>query len=252
MGYKLYIENGEDIPAIIIQPDASEAPANSTEGTTVTNFFKYGIANGLTKNQVLEYSISLIADWATHDQAEKDLIIAFIESNQFTASVTTEIRDSISAPYLGFKIFNTTYGSSEWWKGVKWASIEENIIMLSSGTNGIYAHSNTSMTQLAFNVCVPSINSVNPNATKVFAKIVADYETDGDSTGAADLFCYTDYIAVANSEYNIPNQLWRVVESPDWIEVTEKKTYRLRTKRVGGVGSDDINVEGFTLMLKYV
>lgn len=125
------------------------------------------------------------------------------------------------------------------------------VIYLNSGMDGGYTHSGTSMTQVKFGIVVPSIASVLPTASKVYAKIVGDFDTEGAADMAVDLFCYTDYIAVPNSEFSITNQSWAVIEQADWIEITELKTFRIRTKRVGGAGGNDISVEGFMLMVKY-
>ncbi len=106
MARKLYIENGESIPSVIIQNAVDPAPSGFTEATTIANFFLYGTEYGLTESETLDEIVALITDWSTHDPAEKAQVIAYIEQNHFVASITTEIRNDVTPPYNGFKIFN--------------------------------------------------------------------------------------------------------------------------------------------------
>jgi len=117
---KIWQENNEPLPSIKFSTNLVEA--GFTDITSIANFFEYGEEYGLTKNQVLQYSIELVNDWATEAQSDKDLIIAFIEENTFVASVTTAIRADITAPYSGFEIFNTDSSKVEWWNGAVWYS----------------------------------------------------------------------------------------------------------------------------------
>jgi len=129
---------------------------------------------------------------------------------------------------------------------------EEKVVLLSSGMDGIYSHSTSILTQVKFNVLTPSFDSILPGSTKVFAKIVADINIEGTADAQIDLFCYTDYIAVEGSTLDVPNQTWGGVESTDWFEIDNLKAFRVRTKRVGGGASNDVSIEGFTLLVKYI
>ncbi len=122
MARKLYIENGESIPSVIIQNAVDPAPSGFTEATTIANFFLYGTEYGLTESETLDEIVALITDWSTHDPAEKAQVIAYIEQNHFVASITTEIRNDVTPPYNGFKIFNITTIETEWWNGSTWTT----------------------------------------------------------------------------------------------------------------------------------
>jgi hypothetical protein len=122
MARKIYIENLIPIPSVIIQNEIDPAPVGFTDITSIQNFFNYGIEYGLTEVETLSEIVALITDWTTHDAGEKQQVLEYIQQNHFTASITTEIRNDVSAPYLGFKIFNITTGKTEWWNGSTWTS----------------------------------------------------------------------------------------------------------------------------------
>ena len=118
---KIWSENGETTPNIKFSTNPTET--GFTNITSVVNYFNYGIQYGLTDAEVVTYSIDEITTWATHAQSDKDLIIDFVEANRFVASIPSEVRDDIIAPYKGFKIFNTTTSKVEWWNASTWVSV---------------------------------------------------------------------------------------------------------------------------------
>jgi len=122
MSRKIYIENLIPIPSVIIQDALEPAPVGFTDTTSIENFFNYGTEYGLTEVETLSEIVALITDWSTHDPTEKAQVLAFIESNHFTAPITTDIRNDVTAPYLGIKIFNITTEKTEWWNGTTWTS----------------------------------------------------------------------------------------------------------------------------------
>jgi len=120
MSRLIYIENGQAIPSVIIQDSGDTPPAGFTEDTTIANFFLYGTEYGLTETEKLSEIVALITDWSTHDAGEKAEVLSYIEANRFVAPITTDIRNDVTAPYLGFKIFNITTSKPEWWNGSVW------------------------------------------------------------------------------------------------------------------------------------
>jgi len=118
------------------------------------------------------------------------------------------------------------------------------------GLNGIYGQSNTSYASIPLQVMIPELADLGANYTKIEAKLVLDYETDGASTMDARLTNYTDGGAVAGSEKNYPNQSWGH-GSTGFFDVTaiEGKSVRIQLKRVGGSGQ--VKIEGAALILKY-
>lgn len=117
---KIWQEDGESIPHIKFSTNGTEP--GYTEITSISNYFKYGIDYGLTEAEVVTYSLDEVTDWATHLQSDKDLIIAFVEANRFVAAIPTEVRNDLTAPYKGYKIFNTTTVQPEWYNGTAWVS----------------------------------------------------------------------------------------------------------------------------------
>lgn len=115
---KIWSEDGESNPHIKFSTNGTEV--GYTEITSIVNYFAYGFDYGLTDAEIVTYSIDEVTTWATHLQSDKDLITDFVEANRFVASIPTEVRADIAAPYLGFKIFNTTTNQPEWWNGSVW------------------------------------------------------------------------------------------------------------------------------------
>lgn len=124
-------------------------------------------------------------------------------------------------------------------------------IALAWGFDGIYGHSGTSYVSFAFNCLIPLISDLG-NYTKIDAKYVIDYETEGTATIDVELYNYTNSLPVPDSEENFPNQTWGAGSS-EWVDVTSCAgcSIRLRSKRVGGAGSNDVKIEAGTLILKF-
>jgi len=127
----------------------------------------------------------------------------------------------------------------------------EKIISLAWGFDGVYGHSGNSYVAFIFNVIIPKLADVG-TFTKVEAKFVIDYETEGSAQMKAELFDYTNFVAIAGTEVTFPNQTWGHGAS-GWIDLTsnEGHSIRLRNKRFGGGGTNNVKVEGATLLLKY-
>lgn len=123
MARKIYIENLIPIPSVIIQNEIDPAPVGFTDITSIQNFFNYGTEYGLTEHDNLIEIVALITDWSTHDAGEKAEVLNCIEANKFVAPITTDIRNDVTAPYLGFKIFNITTLKPEWWNGSVWLTV---------------------------------------------------------------------------------------------------------------------------------
>jgi hypothetical protein len=131
--------------------------------------------------------------------------------------------------------------------------LNKRLIVLDFSLNGIYFHSGTSYASIPLQVLVPNKALILPSANSIQARWDLSYLAEGVSSMDVDLFCYTDGISVVNSEENCPNNApnWTAHKRTDWFDITEEKAYRIRTKRVGGTGSNDVNIEGASLVIKY-
>jgi hypothetical protein len=125
------------------------------------------------------------------------------------------------------------------------------VLAVDWGFNNIYGHSSTSYAYISLQAIVPKISDID-NFTKIEAKYVIDYETEGAATMDVQLYNYTNLEIIPNSETSLPNQTWGHGAS-SWIDITSYagKSIRIGTKRVGGVGANNVKLESGTLLLKY-
>jgi len=150
--------------------------------------------------------------------------------------------------YLSFLDFNSYYKIKPC---ITVSNRLEKIVPLSATLNGIYLHSGITYAMIPEQIMVPLMNDIIQGATKLEAKIVVSTLIDGTATGKFDLRNYTDSSAIVGSETDLPNAGWSNTTS-DWFDLTtvEGKAIRIRTKRVGGSDSNDVQLEGFSLILK--
>lgn len=251
---KIWKENIATNPSIIFN---DTNPSNYIDITSVTNYMLLGVSYGLTQVQVLQYALAEVLDWTTHAQAEKDLIIAFIEANHFVAVIPTEVRNDVTAPYQGFKIYNSTTGSIEWWQGAAWvdknsAGLTEVIIPIDFAFDGLYGHSQTSYLSVGKQVIVPDKSLILPNATSIQAKWEIIYFTEGAAAMDVQVYDYTSGLAVAGSEQSLPNTASYVHGiRTDWFNIAENKSFRMQSKRVGGAGNHSVIFEAAQLQVRY-
>lgn len=125
------------------------------------------------------------------------------------------------------------------------------VVTLDWGVNGIYGHSGSSYASIPLQVLIPKMADID-GFTKIEAKLCLSYDTEGVATMDAELYDFTDGVSIVGTEKNYPNGTW-IYGSTDWIDVTayEGKAIRVRTKRNGGTGANDVSIEGLVLVLKY-
>lgn len=130
--------------------------------------------------------------------------------------------------------------------------ISERIISLDWVLNGLYGHSGTSFVSIGRQVIVPNMALILPGATLIEAKFQFVYYTEGSATMDIRLLNYSTGVAVASSEENFPDVgVYTSAVLTNWVAVTEGDSYRIQTKRTGGVGADSVILEGVNLILKY-
>lgn len=118
--------------------------------------------------------------------------------------------------------------------------------------NALYGHSGTSYVSVGRQVIVPNKDLIMPGATLIQAKFQFVYFTEGAAAMDIELFDYTTGASVALSEENFPNVgAYTKAVRTDWVTITEGSSYRLRTKRVGGTGANNVVLEASNLILKY-
>lgn len=138
---------------------------------------------------------------------------------------------------------------------IKYDGLEElgstKIIALDFGVDGIYGHTGTAYVSIPLQTMIPILADMD-NYSSVEGKIVLDYETEGAATMDAELFNYTDLLSIAGSEFSLPNQTWGHGSS-GWFDLAAAlgKAVRVRTKRVGGTGGNNVKVEGMVLLVKF-
>jgi hypothetical protein len=125
------------------------------------------------------------------------------------------------------------------------------VVALDWGYAGIYGHSSTSYAGIPIQIMLPKRSDID-GFTKIEAKLVIDYETEGASTMGVKLVNFTNLVDVAGFEITLPNQTWGHGSS-GWVDITsvEGKSLRIYTKRIGGSGTNNVKIEGAVLLLKY-
>jgi len=124
----------------------------------------------------------------------------------------------------------------------------EKVVSIDFGVDGTYQTTSTSFTALAFNVTIPDAADLFPGKTGIEAKIAFMANVEGAATGELELYNYTDSASVGSSVV-VPNGGYTYTISPV-ITATLKKTYRVRMKRVGGTGGNNIQIQSVSLILK--
>lgn len=85
-----------------------------TDISSIMNWFDLGVKLISDVHLISEEVIKFISNWTTHNQAEKDLLLEFIEPLSH-AKISTLIRDDIQNPSIGKYIYNTDIGYIEYY-----------------------------------------------------------------------------------------------------------------------------------------
>ena len=117
--------------------------------------------------------------------------------------------------------------------------------VISWSFNGIYSNSSTSFASIPEQIQVPTAAELG--GSTIQAILIVSYNTTGASTGAFRLFNYTD---------NVSEGFVTAVVNGTWVKgtsaqaaITGGKAYRVDLRRVGGIGSDSMQMESATLIL---
>lgn len=120
--------------------------------------------------------------------------------------------------------------------------------------DGIYGHSSTSYAAIPLQVMVPALADIGVGFTKIEARYVISYMTDAPASMDAQLYDFTDSVAIAITEENFADTagVWTYGASA-WYDISAHagKALRFQTKRVGGTGAKSVNIEGVALLLKF-
>ena len=130
--------------------------------------------------------------------------------------------------------------------------LKTKFLALSFSIGGIVGHTSASYNYVVSQVIIPQLASLDTGFTKIEVKYLISYLTEGTATIDVQLYDYANSVAVAGTEKNFPNGSWIFGES-NWIDITSVggKALRVGTKRNGGVGSNNVYLEGVTLLLKF-
>lgn len=124
------------------------------------------------------------------------------------------------------------------------------IIPLEFSLDGIYSTNSTSYQQIARQIILPNLDSID-NYNSLEARLIISYQTEGAATMDVDIFNYTDFVAIAGTEENYPNQSWGFQQG-SWFDLSAVagKALRIRRKRNGGSGLNDVQIEGLSLLVR--
>ena len=113
--------------------------------------------------------------------------------------------------------------------------------------SGISQTTSTSFSQLAEQLMVPNASELLSGGTNIDAIMVVSTNIQGAATGEFDLFNYTDFVQ-QGLVTALPNGGWTKTSSAQ-ASITGGKAYRPRIRRVGGVGTNNVQIEGAMLIL---
>lgn len=128
---------------------------------------------------------------------------------------------------------------------------DEKYVHLDLVLSGPLGTSSSTLIRIAKEVIVPPLFIYG--ATKVEAKVLIEYFTQGGSTGETQLFDYKDYQLIFGTNEIIQNVAGWTYNEGKWHDITiyEKKSLSLSIARNSGVGNDQFQVEAAQIILKY-
>ena len=113
--------------------------------------------------------------------------------------------------------------------------------------SGISSTTSTSFTQVPEQIHVPMASDLISGATTISAVMEVSTNITGSATGEFDLFNYTDFVQ-EGLVTALPNGGWTETNSAP-ANIAGGKSYRARIRRVGGGGSNQVQIEGASLTL---
>lgn len=100
-------------------------------------------------------------------------------------------------------------------------------------------------------IIIPSMSLYGK--TKIEGCFSFSYETELDSIGEVEMFNYTDFVAIENSNETCPNIAGFGPFETGWIDITalEGKAISMSMRRKTGSGQNAFKIEGNALILRY-
>jgi hypothetical protein len=106
---------------IMVADNYDFAANNATDITSVVNFLENYDRFLITRNKAIEYSTSIVGDWATGNQTDKDLILYFASETIMPVLSTSQKVDIQTLIEPGFTIFeNGGVNLVKTWDGASW------------------------------------------------------------------------------------------------------------------------------------
>jgi len=127
----------------------------------------------------------------------------------------------------------------------------KNEFIINLSIDSVYGNTDTTYSYIPIQIMLPTRVSINEGATKLEAKIMVSYETDGASTGELQLYNYTDTTEITTTQTALENSTWTFKETP-YFDLTEYegKAIRIGCKRIGGTASDAVKIESVSFFIK--
>jgi len=117
-------------------------------------------------------------------------------------------------------------------------------------SGAIYTTTSSGFASLPIQIMVPKSIDVHPGKVAK-GKIVVDYYLDNGVTGEVELQNYTDLVSMAGTTFTLStNGAWSYAVSNKFT-LTERKSYRIRSRRVTGNGNNKVYIEAATLIISY-
>jgi len=259
----LYIEDSQSIPSIKIDIDTNPAPTGYTASTNPTvDFDKYSfriIDDGLLVLSEVRTAIEseytsitwttgtteqkeIWSKWGVATISERDEVHTSSEQKNNAKLLYSDVEGDESSKKI--ESFADSFVASEPTEvGKCFDTVGAIIIDKDLNINSIHSTSSGTYARLAFQTLC--LNPTDYGKTKVEMQINVDYLTDSSVTGRVEIFDYTDFISIANTEYDLPDvSVWSYEESL-YYDLTSyaNKSLSLRFKRLTGTGNNKVYVE---------
>jgi hypothetical protein len=178
-----------------------------------------------------------------NDAQQAQLAIDFVNNADKKAYVVCNVQDPDNKAYY-------------MWNGLAWAAMSgggaegvETQLNADFALRGISGTPSTTFVSIPLQVMVPKLADVG-SYIKVEAKLTVSHNSTLANTGEAQLYNYTDGLAMPTTNLVLPNASWEYAAT-GWVDITaqEGKALRVQIKRAGAVGQ--IQLQGANVILKY-